>query len=83
MATAKSEKSRKNSIHKNFRLIEIVDTKGGSYKLASTFGQDVMKLDIDVNTHPAWTQETGYVNMSEGKVAKFNDRYSGLSFLKK
>ncbi len=83
MATAKKEKapkstSKKPSIHPKFRFIEVVETSGTSYKVASCYSQDVLKVAIDPRTHPAWTKELGYVDQKAGNVAKFNDRFGGL-----
>lgn len=83
MAAKQTEKARKDSIHPNFRMIEVVDTKGNKFNIASAYSQDVLKLDIDTSTHPAWTKELNYVNKDAGKVAQFNKKFSGLSFSSK
>ena len=38
---------------------------------------DVLKLDIDPKTHPAWTGQHRIVD-SGGQVARFNKRFAGL-----
>ena len=38
---------------------------------------DVLKLDIDPKTHPAWTGQHRIVD-SGGQVARFNKRFSNL-----
>ena len=48
-------------------------------KTRSTWGKsgDVLKLDIDPKTHPAWTGQHRIVD-SGGQVARFNKRFAGL-----
>jgi large subunit ribosomal protein L31 len=54
-------------------------TDGSSYTTRSTWGEagDVMKLDIDPKSHPAWTGEHRLID-SGGQVAKFNKRFQGI-----
>ncbi len=70
----------KDSIHKNFRMIEVTDTGGNKFNLASCYSQDSMQLEVDPSKHPAWTNELNYVDMNAGNVAKFNTRFAGLNF---
>ena len=85
MATEKKVKSEKTkgkkaSVHPKFRMIEITATNGSKDKLASCFGQDTMRLEVDSSTHPAWTHELNYVDQNAGQISKFNSRFGGLSF---
>jgi large subunit ribosomal protein L31 len=45
----------------------------------STWGKegDVMKLDIDPKSHPAWTGVTQKLQ-DKGRVSKFNKRFANL-----
>lgn len=70
--------SKKSSIHPKFRFIDVVETSGNTFKVASCYGQDTLTLSIDPRTHPAWTKELGYIDQKAGNVAKFNDRFGGL-----
>ena len=47
----------KADIHPEYHMIKIVMTDGTEYETRSTWGAegDVMRLDIDPKSHPAWT----------------------------
>ena len=53
----KLETGMKKDIHPDYHEITIVMTDGSEHKTRSTWGKpgDVLKLDIDPKTHPAWT----------------------------
>lgn len=69
----------KNDIHPEYHEIMVEMTDGTSYKTRSTWGAegDVMKLDIDPLTHPAWTGVHRLLD-SGGQLAKFNKRFKNL-----
>ncbi len=71
----------KESIHPDYHTITVVMTDGTSYETRSTYGSagDTLNLDIDPNTHPAWTG--GQQNLVDrgGRLSKFKNRYAGLS----
>jgi large subunit ribosomal protein L31 len=75
----KQEQVMKKEIHPDYHEITIVMTDGSERKTRSTWGKpgDVLKLDIDPKTHPAWTGQHRIVD-SGGQVARFNKRFSGL-----
>ena len=54
-------------------------TDGTKYKTRSTWGKegDVLSLDIDPLTHPAWQGGTGKV-IEKGQLSKFEKRFSGF-----
>jgi large subunit ribosomal protein L31 len=54
-------------------------TDGTEYETRSTMGKegDVIRLDIDPKSHPAWTGQHRIVD-SGGQVARFNKRFAGL-----
>ena len=73
----------KKEIHPNYHKITVQLTDGSSFKTKSTYGKegDILKLDIDPLTHPAWTKEKrAFINENVSKVAKFNKRFGGISF---
>ena len=74
----------KKDIHPDYHEITIVMTDGSERKTRSTWGQsgDVLKLDIDPKTHPAWTGGKANINDSEGQVARFEKRFKGLKITK-
>ena len=51
----------KKEIHPDYHTIKVVMTDGTEYQTRSTWGKegDTMQLDIDPNTHPAWTGGSG------------------------
>ncbi|WP_420564465.1 50S ribosomal protein L31 [Thalassobaculum sp.] len=69
----------KADIHPDYHEIKVVMTDGSEYTTRSTYGKpgDVLKLEIDSKSHPAWTGQHRIVD-SGGQVARFNKRFAGL-----
>ena len=69
----------KNDIHPDYHTIKVIMTDGTEYDTRSTMGKegDVIRLDIDPKSHPAWTGQHRIVD-SGGQVARFNKRFAGL-----
>ena len=69
----------KKDIHPDYHEITVIMTDGTKYKTRSTMGKagDILKLDIDPKSHPAWTGQHRILD-SGGQVARFNKRFSGL-----
>ena len=55
-------------------------TDGTEFKTRSTWGKDgdIMKLDVDPKSHPAWTGGGHKLVDSGGQVAKFQKRFKGF-----
>ena len=73
----------KTGIHPTYNKITVVMTDGTQFETRSCWGKEgeVMKLDVDPKTHPAWV---GGVNIRKtGQVEKFNQRFGAFSFAKK
>ncbi|NQU71378.1 MAG: 50S ribosomal protein L31 [Rhodospirillales bacterium] len=70
----------KKDTHPDYHEITVVMTDGTEYQTRSTWGKagDVMKLDIDSKSHPAWTGGNQRLVDSGGQVAKFNKRFQNL-----
>jgi large subunit ribosomal protein L31 len=70
----------KTDIHPDYHEITVEMTDGTTYTTRSTWGQpgDVLKLDIDPTTHPAWTGGAHRLIDTGGQLAKFNKRFAGL-----
>ena len=70
----------KSDIHPDYHMIKVVMTDGTEYETRSTWGSegDVMRLDIDPKTHPAWTGQRRIIDRG-GRLAQFNKRFAGLS----
>lgn len=71
----------KPDIHPDYHEITVIMTDGSKFKTRSTYGKkgDELRLDVDPKTHPAWTGGAAQVS-NKGRVAKFNDKFGGLSF---
>jgi large subunit ribosomal protein L31 len=70
----------KENIHPDYHEITVKMTDGSSFTTRSTYGKkgDVLQLDVDPKTHPAWTGGGTLLNERAGKVAKFNQKFAGL-----
>lgn len=73
----------KAEIHPDYHEITVEMTDGTTYKTRSTWGKegDVLKLEIDPKSHPAWTGVHRLVD-SGGQVAKFNKRFQSFGLKK-
>ena len=72
----------KQDIHPDYHEITVKMTNGKTFKTRSTYGKegDTLQLDIDINTHPAWTGGGAVLNKKAGRVADFNKKFGGISF---
>ncbi|MBX9813529.1 MAG: 50S ribosomal protein L31 [Proteobacteria bacterium SG_bin5] len=75
----------KTNTHPDYHWIKIQMTDGTTYETRSTWGKegDVMLLEIDPKSHPAWTGGNQRLVDAGGQVARFNKRFGGLSLGKK
>ena len=51
----------------------------------STYGEAgaTLNLDIDPNTHPAWTGGSAQLTDRGGRLSRFKSRFAGLGEIKK
>lgn len=70
----------KSGIHPEYHTITVKMTDGTTYTTRSTWGKegDVMNLEIDPTSHPAWTGGTGRMLDTGGQVARFNKRFASF-----
>tara|TARA_Y100000590_G_scaffold467644_1_gene647239 strand:- start:2052 stop:2291 length:240 start_codon:yes stop_codon:yes gene_type:complete len=70
----------KKDIHPDYHDIEVQMTDGTKFATRSTWGKqgDLMKLDIDPKSHPAWTGGQQKLVDSGGQLAKFNKRFEAF-----
>jgi large subunit ribosomal protein L31 len=70
----------KPDIHPNYHMIKVVMTNGVEFMTRSTYGEDgaTLHLDIDPNTHPAWTGGSQQLVDRGGRLSRFNSRFGGL-----
>ncbi|WP_370931368.1 50S ribosomal protein L31 [Bartonella sp. DGB1] len=71
----------KTNIHPDYHTIKVVMTDGTEYLTRSTWGKegDVLNLDIDPKSHPAWTGGSQTLLDRGGRVSKFKNRFGNLS----
>ena len=74
----------KKDIHPNYHKITVKLTDGSTFETRSTYGKEgeVLKLDIDPVSHPAWTGSGSKMLDSDGQVARFKKRFQNLNFKK-
>ena len=72
----------KKDIHPDYHEITVVKTDGSKFKTRSTYGKkgDTLKLDVDPETHPAWTGGTGKLIDRGGQLARFNKKFDKFNF---
>jgi large subunit ribosomal protein L31 len=70
----------KSDIHPNYHMIKVVMTNGVEFMTRSTYGEEgaTLNLDIDPNTHPAWTGGSQQLVDRGGRLSRFNTRFGGL-----
>ncbi len=69
----------KQGIHPDYHRITIKMTDGTTYDTFSTYGKEgeVLQLDVDPKTHPAWT---GGVNLRKtGQMEKFQNKFGAFN----
>lgn len=72
----------KKDIHPDYHRISVTMTDGTSVAMRSTYGAegDTLNLDIDPNSHPAWTGGAQRLVDSGGRVSKFKKKFEGFGF---
>lgn len=70
----------KKDIHPDYHKIKVVMTNGTEFETYSTYGSEGAKLnlDIDPNTHPAWTGGNQQLVDRGGRLSKFKKKFEGL-----
>jgi len=70
----------KQDIHPDYHTIKIVMTDGSEFITRSTWGNegDVMNLDIDPKSHPAWTGGQQQLMDRGGRVSRFQKKFQGF-----
>jgi large subunit ribosomal protein L31 len=77
--------AKKATEHPDYHYIKVVMTDGSEYVTRSTWGKegDVLHLEIDPSTHPAWTGGQQQLLDRGGRVSRFNSRFGTMAFGKK
>jgi large subunit ribosomal protein L31 len=71
---------RDPELHPDYHQIKVVMTDGTEFVTYSTYGKegDTLTLDIDPNTHPAWTGGDQRLTDRGGRLSRFKKRFEGL-----
>ncbi len=74
----------KANTHPDYHFITVRMTDGTEFQTRTTWGKegDVMTLEIDPTSHPAWTGGNSRLLDAGGQVARFNKRFGGLTLKK-
>mgnify|MGYP001602172346 CR=1 FL=1 len=75
----------KPDIHPQYHMIKVVMTDGTEFTTRTTYGEagGTLNLDIDPNTHPAWTGGSQQLLDRGGRLSRFNSRFGNMTFGKK
>jgi large subunit ribosomal protein L31 len=70
----------KADIHPDYHQIKVVMTDGSEFVTYSTYGKegDSLSLDIDPNTHPAWTGGDTKLMDRGGRLSRFKKKFEGF-----
>ena len=70
----------KPEIHPAYHTIKVVMTDGTEFETRTTWGKegDVMRLDIDTKSHPAWTGGHQQLLDRGGRLSRFKKKFSGF-----
>jgi large subunit ribosomal protein L31 len=70
----------KQDIHPNYHTITVKMTDGSEFTTRTTWGKkgDVLHLDIDPKSHPAWTGGHQQLLDRGGRLSRFQKKFSGF-----
>ena len=70
----------KKDIHPEYHKIKVVMTNGTEFETYSTYGSEgaTLNLDVDPNTHPAWTGGSQQLTDRGGRLSKFKKKFEGF-----
>jgi large subunit ribosomal protein L31 len=70
----------KKDIHPDYHKIKVMMTNGTVFETYSTYGSEgaTLNLDVDPNTHPAWTGGTAQLTDRGGRLSKFKKKFEGF-----
>jgi large subunit ribosomal protein L31 len=70
----------KAETHPDYHTITVVQTDGTKFQTRSTWGKegDVLNLDVDPLTHPAWQGGTGGKVIEKAQLSKFEKRFGNF-----
>jgi large subunit ribosomal protein L31 len=77
---AAPEPAMKADIHPDYHTVKVIMTDGTEFTTRTTWGKpgDVMHLDIDPKSHPAWTGGQQQLLDRGGRLSRFQKKFSGF-----
>jgi large subunit ribosomal protein L31 len=74
----------KPEIHPEYHTITVKMTDGSEFTTRSTLGKerDVLNLDIDPKSHPAWTGGQQQIVDRGGRVSRFQKKFASIGAAK-
>ena len=75
----------KPDLHPSYHTITVKMTDGSEFTTRSTWGKkgDVLHLDIDPKSHPAWTGGQQQLLDRGGRLSRFQKKFAGFGLDKK
>ncbi|MFM9943517.1 MAG: 50S ribosomal protein L31 [Hyphomicrobiaceae bacterium] len=72
--------NKSDDFHPDYHMIKVVMTDGTEFQTYSTYGKegDVLQLDIDPKSHPAWTGGNQQGLDRAGRVSRFKKKFEGM-----
>ena len=70
----------KKNLHPDYHEIKIIMTDRTEFATKSTYGKpgEILKLDIDPVSHPAWTGGNAQIREDAGQVARFKKKFGNI-----
>ncbi len=70
----------KPELHPDYHTITVKMTDGSEFTTRTTWGKkgDVLHLDIDPKSHPAWTGGSQQLMDRGGRLSRFEKKFAGL-----
>ena len=72
----------KSGIHPDYHVITVRMTDGTEFQTRSAWGSEgeTLQLEIDPNSHPAWTGGAQRLVDTGGRVSRFKKKFEGFGF---
>jgi large subunit ribosomal protein L31 len=79
-ASRRGNTAMKPEIHPDYHTVKVTMTDGTEFVTRSTWGKagDVLHLDIDPKSHPAWTGGQQHLVDRGGRLSRFQKKFSGF-----
>ena len=70
----------KAGIHPDYHMITVVMSDGSEYQTRTTKGKegDVVRLEIDPISHPAWNLDATHRIVERAQLSKFSKRFGSI-----